>query len=319
MLFELETPRQYNLLASVHSWIYPDIQPVPETTGATFFARMYEINDQLVPIIIEQARPGSTVHVKYPSKEVPVESVKAKLSEVLGLTVKMTGALRAIRRSPQLCRIASQVSGIRPYLSASVYEGLIKTIIQQQISYRAANALTRRMVLELSRKRLFEGLTLYSFPTPAEILSLGLEGLRSLGLGYKSEYVHRIVELLHDGTLSLEELKGKSHDEVRATLVPLRGIGPWTVRTLSIAGLGDYTVFPIDDFGVRNLMGRLYSKNRKRMTTNQVEDIALAWGNDWPLVMYLLMCADVLGYFGEEGRQQTHKRASRDDAKRKSG
>ena len=66
-------------------------------------------------------------------------------------------------------------------------------------------------------------------------------------------------------------------------------------------------------------MGRLYNKNRKRMTANEVEDIALSWGKDWPLVMYLLMCADVLGYFGEEGRQQTHKRAPRNDATRKSG
>jgi len=319
MLFELETPRQYNLLASVHSWIYPDIQPVPETTGATFFARIYEIDNQLVPIIVEQDQPGNTVRVKYPSRKVSVERVRTKLNEVLGLTIKMTGALRTIRRTPQLSRIASQVSGIRPYLSASVYEGLIKTIIQQQISYRAANALTRRMVLELSRKRQYENLTLYSFPTPQEILNFGLDGLRGLGLGYKSEYVHEIVELLHDGALNLEELKGKSHDEIRETLLQLRGIGPWTVRTLSIAGLSDYTVFPIDDLGVRNLMGRLYNKNRKRMTANEVEDIALSWGKDWPLVMYLLMCADVLGYFGEEGRQQTHKRAPRNNATRKSG
>lgn len=319
MLFELETPRQYNLLASVHSWIYPDIQPVPETTGATYFARIYDIDDQLVPIIVEQSRPGSTVRVKYPSKKVPVECIETKLNEVLGLNTRMAGALRIIRRSPQLSHVASRVSGIRPYISASVYEGLIKTIIQQQISYRAANALTRRMVLELSRKRQYEGLTLYSFPRPEDILSFGLSGLRTLGLGYKSEYVYEIVKLLHEGTLKLEELKGKSHDEIRETLVPLRGIGPWTVRMLSIAGLGDYTVFPIDDLGARNLMGRLYNKSRKRMTANEVEDIALSWGKDWPLVMYLLMCADVLGYFGEEGRQQTHKRASSNDATRKSG
>jgi DNA-3-methyladenine glycosylase II len=309
LIAELKVPKRYNLLSSVHSWIYPDIQPVPERTGPTYFARIYEIDEVRVPVIIEQQNPGGKVHIKCSSGSVSEERLLAKLVEVLGLKVSMSAALRVIERDPLLSHIASSVAGIQPYLSPSVYEALLKTIIQQQISYRAANILTRTMVLELSERVNYEGFDLFSFPTPADIMACGLEGLRAFGLGYKAEYVYGISKLVDNEELELEELKGKSFGELLEILKPIRGIGDWTVRTLAIAGLGDYTVFPYDDLGVRNLMGRLYKNNAERMTSKEVEDFAQGWKKEWPLVLYLLMSADVLGLLGQQGRQQMHKRS----------
>lgn len=319
MQFELKTPKHYDLLASVHSWIYPDIQPVPEITRLTIFGRVYEIDRELIPLIIEQVRPGSKVSANYPSGEVRLEKVRMKLNEVLGLNIRMAGALRIIRRDSVLSHIASKVSGIQPYLSPSVFEGLVKTIIQQQISYRAANIITKKIVLKLSQNVHYGNLSLYTFPTPQDILNCGTKGLQEFGLGYKSEYIYEVSKSVDDGTLSLEELKGKSYNEISEILTSIRGIGPWTVGMLAIAGLGDYTVFPVDDLGVRNLLGRLFNKSRTKMTTKEVEDLAGRWGKDWPLVMYLLMCADVLGYLGKDGRQQMHKRTSRKEPNRESG
>jgi len=317
--FELEVPKHYNLLASVHSWIYPDIQPVPEQTGDTFFARIYEIDDMQLPFVIEQEQPGGRLHVNCPSMSVPEDRIGSFLQDVLGLKVSMKSALHIVRHEPLLSHVASHVSGIQPYLSPSVYEALMKTIIQQQISYKAANVLTKRMVVQLSQSMNYDGRTLYAFPEPEAILRRGLDGLRAFGLGYKAEYIYAISKLVHDGALKTEDLKGMTFDEISTILKPIRGIGKWTIQTLAIAGLGDYTVFPCDDLGVRNLMGRIYTPHAERMTTNEVEDLAQSWGKDWPLVLYLLMSADVLGLFGQQGRQQTHKRGQHTEGKRKTG
>jgi DNA-3-methyladenine glycosylase II len=305
---ELKVPRGYCLLSSVHSWIYPDIQPVPEKTGRTFFARVYDVDDERVGVIVEQRALGGKVRVKCSSEAVSKEHLLAKLVEVLGLSVSMSAAMGAIEEDPLLRHIVSSVRGIQPYLSPSVYEALVKTIIQQQISYRAANILTRRMVLELSESISFENCDLFSFPSPADIVTCGIDGLRALGLGYKADYVYGVAKLVHREELRLEELKGKRFEEVLEILRPIRGIGVWTVKTLAIAGLGDYTVFPYDDLGVRNLMGRLYKRNGQRMSSTEVKAFAHRWEKEWPLVLYLLMSADVLGLLGEEGRQQMHKR-----------
>ncbi|MFW9956617.1 MAG: DNA-3-methyladenine glycosylase family protein [Candidatus Odinarchaeota archaeon] len=319
MLFELAVPKHYDLLSSVHSWIYPDIQPVPEQTGDTFFARIYKIDRTLVPLVIYQEQSGQLLRVNYPPSGVSKNSLKAVLQDVLGLKVRMNGAIDKIRQEPMIAHIAPLVSGIQPYISPTVNEALVKTIIQQQISYRAANVLTKRMVIQLSQKMDFSGRTLYAFPESKAILICGIDGLRAFGLGYKAEYINEVNKLVCDGTLKIESLKGMSFDEISAILKPIRGIGEWTIRTLAIAGLGDYTVFPCDDLGVRNLMGRLFNAGAERMKTNEVEDLAQSWGKDWPLVLYLLMSADVLGLFGQQGRQQMHKRTQHIEAKRKTG
>jgi DNA-3-methyladenine glycosylase II len=317
LTLELKVPKNYDLLASVHAWIYPDIQPVPEQTGSTFYARIYDIDHLLVPLLIHQEQPGRRISVNFLPQDVSGERIRTILQEVLGLNVRMEGALRILHNEPLLSHIASCVSGIQPYLSPSVYEALVKTIIQQQISYRAANILTKRIVTQLSQKMAYENMMLFSFPKPEAILSCGVAGLRTFGLGYKSEYIYEIAKRVHDGTLRTESLKGKPFDEVFASLKPIRGIGTWTIRTLAIAGLGDYSVFPHDDLGVRNLMGRLFKKDGKRLTPSEVENYTQPWGQEWPLVLYLLMCADVLGFLGKDGRQQMHKRNSGEHAKRK--
>ncbi|MFW9960450.1 MAG: DNA-3-methyladenine glycosylase family protein [Candidatus Thorarchaeota archaeon] len=308
MLFKLVVPEHYDLLASVHSWIYPDIQPVPEQTGERFFTRIYEIDGVRVPIVIEQDQPGEQLSINYPSVGISKSKIAILLKDVLGLKVQMKNAIAILCKDPLLSSIATHVSGIQPYLSPTAYEALLKTIIQQQISYRAANVLTKRMILELSQKMNFKGRTIFDFPKPEAISMNGLDGLRAFGFGYKAEYIYSVNKLVCDNSLNIEALKSLPYDEVSEILRPIRGIGDWTIRTLAIAGLGNFTVFPCDDLGVRNLMGRIYHDDGSRMTTPEVEDFAESWGKDWPLVLYLLMSADVLGLFGQQGRQQMHKR-----------
>lgn len=297
------------MLASIHAWIYPDIQPVPEQTLGTQFYRLYSFNDELVPLILNQKNPGDSIEVHFAMQKADEAEIRQKIIQILGLDIHMSAALKKMKEDEQLLKIVPRIRGIQPYQSPSVFEALVKTIIQQQVSYRAANVLTRRMVLSLGYTRSFKNLILYSFPTAEEIAECSYQKLQSLGFGYKTEYIHSVAESVANGNLELEGLRGKGHLEVKDTLFPIRGIGQWTIRTLAIAGLGDFTLFPVGDLGIRNLLGRLFN-NGVRMSVKEVETFTEQWGNEWPIVLYLLMCADVLGFFGSEGRQQTHKRHS---------
>ncbi|MHA2222258.1 MAG: hypothetical protein ACXAAO_09380 [Candidatus Thorarchaeota archaeon] len=78
------------------------------------------------------------------------------------------------------------------------------------------------------------------------------------------------------------------------TLKPIRGIGEWTVKVLSIAGLGDFSVFAYSDLVIQKILGNLYNDGR-RMTAKQVQDRAMTWGDEGTKVLYLLMSAEVLG------------------------
>ena len=307
MRLTLRVPAGYDLVSSVHSWIYPDIQPVPEVTWKQGVGRVFTFGNESARILVGQLRPGATLRVLAESVNLSRAQIRKKIRWVLGLKVDVSDALAAMQNDPIISDIAPSVAGIRPYIANNLLEALVKSIIQQQVSYRAANVLTKRLVLELTRAHELDGRKLYPFPNSLQLFNSGEEGLRALGLGYKTSCILKIASLDVSGEVDLEGLLGCPYEEVMDTLTSIRGVGEWTVQTLMIAGLGDFTVFPYGDLGIQNLLGNFYQCGT-RMTKNEVIEKAHSWGDAGPMVLYLLMCADVLGLVGTSGRLKTHKR-----------
>jgi len=294
MSFRLDAPNGYDLLSSVHSWIYPDIQPVPENTGDGFFGRAYSFDNQQVAIVIKQTNPGEPLRVEYSDSDIDRRNLRMLVERTLNLNFEIEDALKQMQEDSVISHLVPRVSGIRPYMSPTPYEALIKTIIQQQISYKAANVFTKRMVLGLSKPVVFQNRSWYGFPDAHTLNRTRPEGLRKFGFGYKSEYIHIAANLIALGELDMDSFLGVPYEEVLAALKPIRGIGDWTVRVLSLAGLGNFTIFAYSDLVIQKILGNLYNQGQ-RMTTKQVRDHAKTWGESSTMVLYLLMSAEVLG------------------------
>lgn len=293
--FRVNVPSGYNLLSSVHSWIYPDIQPVPERTGDGYFGRVYSIDNQHVALIIQQKNPGGSLRVDYSENDIENRTLRALVKRTLNLDFKIDDALNQIGEDPIISYLAPLVSGVRPYMSPTPYEALIKTIIQQQVSYKSANVFTKRMIIGLTRPVSFKNQSWYYFPDARTIAETGMDALREFGFGFKVEYIYRVARLVFEGELELDSFIGVPYEEVYTALKPIRGIGEWTIRVLSLAGLGNFTGFAYSDLVIQKILGNLYNQGR-RMTTKQVQEHAQTWGDSSTMVLYLLMSAEVLGF-----------------------
>lgn len=294
MSFRISVPSGYDLFASVHSWILPDIQPVPEITAPPHFYRVMTIDTDHIPVIVQQIAQGRPLNIVFDSKTHSKYSLKGKIRKILSLSMDISRALDVMEDDSRIANCVDTLSGIRPYLADSPFEALVKTILQQQISYRAANVITNRLVLGLSKPTELRKLQCHRFPSPEAFVNAGIDGLRRYGLGYKAENIYRISNLVVEGTLELNEFDSMTEDQIDETLIPIKGIGDWTVQVFILAALGGRTSFPYDDLGIRNLMGLLYNDGI-RMTKRQVIDQAARWGSEGPLVLYLLMCGEILG------------------------
>jgi 3-methyladenine DNA glycosylase/8-oxoguanine DNA glycosylase len=300
----VKCPADYDMMSSIHSWIYPDIQPVPEFTKDAVFGRVMTIRNKQIPMLITQTK--NRIKVDYSQNKIEESDVREKIQSVLGLNIDTSQAIDIITRFPRLNRIIQSLKSIRPYSSDTIFEGLIKTIIQQQISYRAANAITRRMISEISTPTQFNGLELYQFPQPNEIIEFGLDKLKALSLGYKSDRIFSISQMISTGTFTIENINKLSYDELTSLLRPVPGIGEWTIQTLAIAALQDFSVFPYGDLGIQNLLGNLFNDG-VRVSRNFVEEFSNSLGESGPMVLYLLMSADVLGWLDESRHPKTPK------------
>lgn len=161
------------------------------------------------------------------------------------MTLGTPEALRHLRRDAVLKRVIRQVGPctLKP-LRREPHEALVRAIAHQQVHGRAAEAILGRFVAACGCA---------GFPAPADILALAPEAMRACGLSAnKVLAVRDIAEKAATGIVPTRAQARRLSDEALVErLVPLRGVGRWTVEMLLIFTLGRADVLPVDDFGVR--------------------------------------------------------------------
>ncbi len=130
------------------------------------------------------------------------------------------------------------------------YGALVRSIVGQQLSTKAARAIFGRLVER------FGGRT----PTPAEVLADDPAELRAAaGLSHaKVSFLRSLAEHVIDRSLDLEALNELPDDQVIAELVAVKGIGVWSSHMFLMFHLGRPDVLAVGDLGIRRGMMMRY-------------------------------------------------------------
>ena len=129
------------------------------------------------------------------------------------------------------------------------YGALVRTIVGQQLSVKAARSIYERLAA------LFGGRT----PTPEELLAADPEELRGAGLSYsKVSFLRDLAERIVDGELNVKRLPRLSDEQVAEELLPVKGIGRWTVDMFLMFHLGRPDILPVGDLGIVRAVERAY-------------------------------------------------------------
>jgi DNA-3-methyladenine glycosylase II len=147
------------------------------------------------------------------------------------------------------------------------YGALLRSIVGQQLSTKAAATIYRRML------DLFDGRA----PTPRELLAVDPDKIRAAGLSRpKINYLRDLAEHVEKGELDLEHLPELPDEEVIAQLTAVKGIGEWSAHMFLIFHLGRPDVLPVGDQGIRNAVRTQY-RLRKLPDAKRLEKIARPW------------------------------------------
>jgi DNA-3-methyladenine glycosylase II len=119
---------------------------------------------------------------------------------------------------------------------------LVRAIVGQQISTKAAAAIDRRL-RELGGDP----------HRPETMIELGLDALRSVGLsGVKARYILNLSEAVVRGDVPVDAFDDSWDDEAIArSLTSVKGVGAWTAEMFLIFALGRPDILPVGDLGVR--------------------------------------------------------------------
>ena len=155
-------------------------------------------------------------------------------------------ALRHLKRDPLFKAVIRQVGPCTLVpAKRQPYEALVRAIAHQQVHGRAAEAILGRFIASFPD---------HKFPPPEAVLAAEAAMLRTCGLsGSKVAAILDIARHAAEGVVPTRRAAAKlSDEELVARLLPIRGVGRWTVEMLLIFTLGRPDVFPSDDYGVRN-------------------------------------------------------------------
>ena len=191
-------------------------------------------------------------------ESLPITSLKTDLSKI-NLTSSRARELAAIKKKiytidaaflPAIKNLEPCTFGLeKPRVTS--YQSLIRSVIAQQVSTAAARTISSRLQSKC------EGSI-----TASKVGALSAKQLQSVGLTQaKVRTISELTQAALSGQINFRKFAHLSNEEIIKELVPLFGIGRWTVEMFLIFHLGRLDVWPVDDLAVRrgwdNLHGNI--------------------------------------------------------------
>ena len=145
------------------------------------------------------------------------------------------------------------------------FPGLLRIIVNQQVSVHAGKAIWERLEKGLGRV------------TPKAVRETSEIRLRAFGLSRgKVRYAKELSQAVMDGGLDLKGLERMGDDQVRQALTRVKGIGRWTADIYLMFALGRPDVWPVGDLALAVATERLLGLET-RPSPDELEAIGQAW------------------------------------------
>jgi DNA-3-methyladenine glycosylase II len=153
-----------------------------------------------------------------------------------------TGAERHLSKvDPILRRIIRRVGPCTLAPRKDYFAALCQSILNQQISTQVAIVIYNRFRDLFPRRR----------PTPEALLQIDDVTLRGVGLSrQKLLYLRSLAEAFASGNVPVRRFN-RMDEEIIQSLIPVKGIGRWTVEMFLMFVLNRPDVLPVDDLGLK--------------------------------------------------------------------
>lgn len=193
-----------------------------------------------------------------------------RLRRQLDLDADPVSVGEQLERSPLLAPLVRARPGLRVLRAFDPFETLVRVVLGQQISVRAATTLSGRLVEKLGAPFAGDPELKALFPEPSDLQEARLE---EIGLpSARAEALRALSRQVLDGTLPLD---GSAElEELVKRLCAAPGIGPWTAHTLAMRVAGEPDAFPASDLVLRQIAS---GTGRQPLSAAAVEAMAEPW------------------------------------------
>ncbi len=173
----------------------------------------------------------------------------SRCRRLLDLDADPVAVCDQLREDPVLASLVDKAPGRRIPRTVDAAEFAIRAVIGQQVSTAAARTHAARLAARLGEQiedpgggltRLFPDMAGLAASDPDTVLAVPRSRRRTLVA---------LAGAIAAGDVDLSA--GADWQRARSQLASVPGLGPWTIETIAMRGLGDPDAFPATDLGVR--------------------------------------------------------------------
>jgi DNA-3-methyladenine glycosylase II len=170
------------------------------------------------------------------------------------------------KRDARLRRIIAGYPDAALRTRGDPFQTLARSIVGQQISVRAAQAVWERFALAAGEA-----------VTPASVLALQEEAMRASGLSrMKASYLRDLAAHFGGGSIRPRRWARMDDEAIIEELTEVRGIGRWSAEMFLIFHLMRPNVLPVGDLGLQRAIEKLYYKGRP-ISKDEMAQVGEKW------------------------------------------
>lgn len=194
------------------------------------------------------------------------------------------------KRDADLHKIILRHGYPSPWVRPNTFQTLVLSILEQQVSLAAAYAAFDRL-----RKKI--GLV-----TPKKLMALTDAELRDCYFTrQKIVYARGLAQAVISKQIRLRNMEQLSDQEVYEQLIPLKGIGPWTIDVYLMHALRRTDQFPLGDVALVNSLKKV-KRMRPTASKERMLTVAAKWKPYRSIAAFILWHA----YMQEKGTRISH-------------
>lgn len=243
--------------------------------------RALHVNGAVALLRVNERRtPGAPlldVHLMAHSGEPDLSALREHLAALLPME-SAAAFYDFARQDVVLWQAIEPVIGLPEVRSASVFEALAQTIIEQQISWTTAQRAQRWLVEWAGGRVSYDGMTFYTFPTAPQLAAASVDDLTPLKITFKR--INLLIEIARQqaaGELDLERLKRMPPEAAYADLLGIKGIGHWTA-VVTLARACGYRGVAHNDVALQAAVNRYFYGGKGRIPAQLVIETFAHYG-----------------------------------------
>ena len=180
-------------------------------------------------------------------------------------TKNSTEAAKLQTMDPELAALIDMIGDYTLVLRTDYFKSLIRIIVGQQISVKAAKTIWGRFN------------SLCETINPAAINVLEDDVIRETGISKpKLIYIKDLTQKILSEEINFKELENMEDEQVIRQLTRVKGVGRWTAEMFLIFSLGRLDVFSANDVGLKRAIKSLYSL-ASMPVTEEIEELSFKW------------------------------------------